>query len=158
MSDALLNGLNEMALRAIDLWYGAKFAYTHYWTATGTAAGAGAVRYALTGNPATLQWAGRMASFGVRAHGNAVLGVLRTPLVTGSTTTIGSAGAQLAKSVAVGYVIGAGAGTLASWALFGEKGRDAAHDLYMPGGASFLDDALFEMDTNIKSIYSHYMD
>lgn len=144
-------------MRAIDVWYIAKNVEEQYWTATGAAAGAGAMRYALTGNPATLQWAGRMASFGVRAHANAVLGVLRTPLMAGGTTSIGGAAATAASAAVLGYTIGALAGTAISQAAFGDEGGDLAADLYLPGGKSFFSDALFEMHTNAWKIGKHYL-
>ena len=60
-------------MSVVAAYYLAKDLEQKYWTATLSTATWGAARYLYTGNPATLKFAGRMASFGVRAHSNAVL-------------------------------------------------------------------------------------
>lgn len=96
--------------------------------------------------------AARTASFLARAHVNAVRGVLSTPMVRGGSQTLGKVVAKGSGYVAAGYLLGAGVGIGLSGALFGQSGAEKAWDLYKPGGASFIDEGLFGMADNIKTI------
>ena len=143
-------------MSVVAAYYLAKDLETKYWAATLSTATWGAARYLYTGNPATLKFAGKMASFGVRAHSNAVLGVLRTPLVTGGSTTLGGAAAQGVAALALGYTAGAVAGTAVSRVAFGQEGAEKALDLYLPGGAGFIEEGLLSIPSNAWYIASHY--
>jgi hypothetical protein len=143
-------------LRAIDAWYLATQVEQRFWQATAATAGSGLTRYALTGNPSTLRLAGRMASFGARAHFAAVRGVLGTTLVRGGTATLGSALATGAAAVGVGYTAGAVIGTGISQALFGDEGARVALDLYMDP-VKFVDKAILGVGDNISTIWNHYI-
>jgi len=141
----------------MDAWYLYRHAgeiYTHTMAAT---AGAGVARYALTGNPATLRYAGKMASFAIRAHANAVRGVLGTRLTMGSARTVGGALARGAGAVTAGYALGAAVGTGITAAAFG---NDAAMDLagLYSRPADFWDEALSPgaFAGNLSSVVSHY--
>ena len=63
-------------MSAVAAYYLAKDLEEKYWTATLSTAVFGAARLIYTGNPATLRFAGKMASFGLRAHSNAILAVI----------------------------------------------------------------------------------
>ncbi len=143
-------------MSVVAAYYLAKDLETKYWTATLSTATWGAARYLYTGNPATLKFAGKMASFGLRAHSNAVLGVLRTPLLTGGTTTLGGAAAQGVAAVAAGYTIGAVIGTGIAQVAFGDEGASKALDLYLPGGAGFVEEGLLSIPSNAWTIANHY--
>jgi hypothetical protein len=94
-----------------------------------------------------------MASFGIRAHVNALRAVATTPFSRGGTTTAGS----LLTGVAAGYALGSTIGTGISHVAFGDKGRDLAADLYLPGGASFIEEGLLRAPSNAKKILDHYL-
>ena len=141
----------------VAAYYLAKDLEQKYWTATLSTATWGAARYLYTGNPATLKFAGRMASFGLRAHSNAVMGVIRTPLVRGGASTLGSAAAQGIAAAALGYTAGAVIGTGISQVAFGDEGARKALDLYLPGGADFVSEGILSIPKNAWSIASHYV-
>lgn len=101
--------------------------------------------------------AARTASFLARAHVNAVRGVLGTTMVRGGTQTLGGNIARLSGAAVAGYALGATVGTLVSGHVFGHKGAEKALDLYMPGGASFIDEGIFGMLDNIHTIGDHYL-
>ena len=145
-------------MSVVAAYYLAKDLEQKYWTATLSTGVWGAARYLYTGNPATLKFAGRMASFGVRAHSNAVLGVLRTPLVRGGASTLGSAAAQGLAAVALGYTAGAVIGTGISQLAFGDEGAEQALDLYLPGGADFISEGVLSIPENAWKIASHYVE
>jgi len=143
-------------MNLVAAYYLARDLEQKYWTATLSTATWGAARYLYTGNPATLKFAGRMASFGVRAHSNAVLGVLRTPLVRGGASTLGGAAAQGIAAVALGYTAGAVIGTGIAKVAFGDEGAEKALDLYLPGGADFISEGILSIPENAWTIASHY--
>lgn len=112
----------------MDAWYLYSNAVNIYTHTTAATAGGGLARYVLTGNPTTLKYAGKMASFAIRAHGRALAGVLRTPLVSGGSATLGSALVRASGAVGAGYALGAGIGIAASELLFDDASR--AIELY----------------------------
>jgi len=142
-------------LRAIDAWHVARNLESMYWGYTAGTAGAGLARLLITGNPATLNTARSLASFGARAHFNAVRGVLGTSLVRGGTVTLGGAIATTTSAVALGYTAGAVIGTGISQLAFGEEGAKAALDLYS-SPAKFVDKGIMDMPKNIGTIIGHY--
>ena len=126
-----------------------------YWGYTAGAAGAGLARLAITGNPATLNHARSLASFGARAHFNAVRGVLGTTLVRGGTVTLGGAIATTTSAAALGYAAGAVVGTGISQLAFGDEGSRAAIDLYS-SPTKFVERGIIDMPNNIGTIVGHY--
>jgi len=142
-------------LRPIDLYYLGSNAEKYFWATTASTAGFGAARYIFTGNAATLRVAGQMASFGLRAHSNAIAAVMRTPLVAGGSS-VGSILAVQAAAIGAGYMIGATIGTGISQLAFGDEGAALALDLYGPGGADFIDDGLLSIPKNLETIFNHY--
>lgn len=140
-----------MELRPIDAWYLFQNMEKMYWGATAATIGSGLTRLALTGNPATLRFAGQMASLGARAHMHAIRGVLGTTLVRGGTTTVGGALAKGAASVAAGYAAGAAAGIGISRLAFGEEGMDTAIDLYS-SPTTFWNEAILGAPKNVATI------
>ena len=141
----------------VKTWYAIQYAETAFWGATTSTLGFGLGRAAYTGNWKTFQTGLRMASFGVRAHANAVRGVLNTPLSTRpGAKTLGRATANFALAVGAGYAIGSVVGTGAAYAAFGDEGAILAADLYAPGGANFWDDGLMKMGDNLSTIVHHY--
>ncbi len=143
-------------MRPVDVWYTYRHAgevYTHTVAAT---AGAGIARYALTGNPSTLRYAGKMASFAVRAHANAARGVLGTRLSMAGSRTLGGAIVRGAGAATAGYVIGAAVGTGISRIAFGEKGARDALDLYS-SPTKFYDKAILGFGDNVSDILGHYL-
>lgn len=143
-------------MNPLDVWLLGKKAETMYWGATASTFGAGVARYVYTRNPATLRLAGQMVSFGVRAHANAIRGVLSTPLARGSPVTLGGATARSAGAVGAGYAIGAVWGEIASYALFGREGQEKARDLYR-SPTDFWEKAILGAGKNVRDIGAHYM-
>jgi hypothetical protein len=96
--------------------------------ATLTAYGIGGAEFVLTGgrSAAGITRANKMASFIVRSHANAILGVLRTPLIRGGAMTVGKA----SGAVAAGAILGAVVGTAIARAGWGESGQEDALDLF----------------------------
>lgn len=128
----------------------------YYLFLTGSAYGSGAVRYSL-GNKKAFTIANRMASFYVRAHGNAIRGALLgrgpgffgTQLTTSAgSRTVGQMAARLSGAAAIGYGLGTAIGSGISYLAWGESGAQKAWDLYKPGGASFLREGLYDMPSN----------
>lgn len=142
-------------LRAIDAWHVARNLESMYWGATAGVAGSGLTRLLITGNPATLNYARQMASFGARAHFNAVRGVLGTTLVRGGSVTLGGAIATTTAAVGLGYAAGAVVGTGISQLAFGEQGARDALELYS-SPKKFWDDGIMGMGENIGTILGHY--
>jgi len=140
----------------MDAWHIARNIESIYWGYTAGTAGAGLARLALTGNPATLNTARSLASFGARAHVNAVRGVLGTTLARGGTVTLGGAIATGASAAALGYTAGAVIGTGIAQASFGDEGAKAALDLYS-SPAKFVEKGIMEMPQNIATIIGHYL-
>lgn len=136
-----------------DLYYIAGNAEKYYWASTGAALGFGAGQYFMGRGSSGLRLGSRMVSFGVRAHANAIRAVSSTKFVRGGSTTIGS----LAASAMVGYVLGSAIGTGVSHVAFGDRGRDLAVDLYLPGGASFIEEGILGAPSNLKRVVSHYL-
>ena len=143
-------------MRAIDAWHIGRNLESLYWGFTAGTAGYGLARLALTGNPATLNTARSLASFGARAHVNAVRGVLGTTLARGGTVTLGAAAAQGASAVALGYTAGAVIGTGISQLAFGDEGAREALDLYS-SPKKFWDEGILDMGDNIGTIIGHYV-
>ncbi len=103
--------------------------------------------------------AARTASFLLRAHGNAIRGVLQTRLTTqAGASTLGGSLARFSGAATAGYVLGSTIGTLTAGAIWGDDAAAKAYDLYAPGGASFIDEGIFGMADNIMTIASHYLD
>ncbi len=146
---------NISELRPIDAWHVARNLETMYWGYTAGTAGAGVARLLITGNPATLNSARSLASFGARAHFNAVRGVLGTTLTRGGTVTLGGAVATTTSAVALGYTAGAVVGTGISQLAFGEEGARTALDLYS-SPKKFIEKGILDMPKNIGTIIGHY--
>ena len=142
-------------LRPIDAWHVARNLESIYWGTTAGVAGSGVTRLLITGNPATLNYARQMASFGARAHFNAVRGVLGTTLVRGGSVTLGGAIATTTAAMGLGYTAGAVVGTGISQLAFGEEGAIAALDLYS-SPKKFYDKGIMDMPKNIGTIIGHY--
>lgn len=136
-----------------DLYYLAANAEKYYWASTGFALGLGSGQYVLGKGSSGLRLGSRMVSFGVRAHANAIRAVTSTKFIRGGSTTIGS----LVAGAALGYVLGSAVGTGVSHVAFGDRGRDLAADLYLPGGASFIEEGVLGAPSNLKRIVSHYL-
>lgn len=102
--------------------------------------------------------AARTADFLVRAHANAIRGVFNTKLTRSpKSPTLGGSAARFAGHVTAGYLAGATVGTLIAGHFWGHKGAEKALDLYMPGGASFIDEGIFGMADNAMTIADHYL-
>ncbi|AXH79452.1 MAG: hypothetical protein [Circular genetic element sp.] len=142
-------------LRPIDAWHVARNLESMYWGYTAGTAGAGLARLLITGNPATLNTARSLASFGARAHFNAVRGVLGTTIARGGTVTLGGAIATTTAAVGLGYAAGAVVGTGISQLAFGEEGARHALDLYS-SPKKFWDEGIMGMGENIGTILGHY--
>jgi hypothetical protein len=112
--------------KAVNAWTVYTNASKMYWGATAAQLGWGAGTFVATGGRATLGLtrAFQMASFGVRAHGNALRGVSRTSLLRGGKMTIGKASA----SIAAGYALGSAALLGIAQAGWGDSGFDDALD------------------------------
>ena len=143
-------------LRPIDAWHAARNIESMYWGYTAGTAGAGMARLLITGNPATLNTARALASFGARAHFNAVRGVLGTTLARGGTITLGGAIATGVSAAALGYATGALVGTGISQLAFGEEGARTALDLYS-SPKKFYEKGILDMPKNISTIVGHYL-
>ena len=143
-------------VRVVDVWYLYRNVSELYWGATATTAGFGVARGLYAGNWSTLKTAHKMLSFGVRAHWNAVRGVFNTRLVANAgSRTLGGAIRAGTASLAAAYALGAVGGIALSDILFDEK--ELAAELYLPGGPSFVDDALLSIPRNLEEIINHYL-
>ena len=143
-------------MNPVDAWLLAKKAEQMYWGATASTFGAGVARYVYTRNPATLRLAGQMASFGVRAHANAIRGVVSTPLARGSPVTLGGATVRAAGAVGTGYVLGALYGEAISYFAFGREGQLKARELYR-SPTDFWEKAILGAGKNVRDTGAHYM-
>jgi len=142
-------------MRMIDLFYAAQHGEEAYWSATAATAGSGITRYAITGNTATLRFAGRMVSFGTRAHINAVRAIWTTSLVRGGSVSLGGAVSLGLSAITLGYTSGAVIGTGISQILWGDEGAKAALDLYT-SPTKFWNDGILGMGGNIKTIWNSF--
>lgn len=140
----------------LDFYYATKKAEAAYWGATAATFGSGVTRYAITRNPQTLRYAGQMASFGVRAHVNALRGVASTPLVRGGPLTAGGALARVSGAITAGYVLGAVSGTIISETLFGYENSQRLAELYKSPGR-FWDEAIKSAPENMWKVIDHYL-
>lgn len=142
-----------MAVNLRDIYYLTQNAEKYYWASTGFCLGLGTGQWAMGRGTSMLRMGRNMASFGIRAHVNALRAVATTPFRAGSTTTASS----LVVGAIAGYALGATVGTAISHVAFGDKGRDLAADLYLPGGASFIEEGLLNAPSNAKKILDHYL-
>jgi len=155
-SDFIAEKQRPIDLRPIDLFHAVSNAESTYWGFTAGTAGAGLARYAITGNAATLHQARALASFGGRAHFNAVRAVLGTPLTRGGTATLGGTAMTITAAAMLGYTAGAVIGTAISQFAFGGDGARIALELYMDP-EEFVDKAIFGIGDNVSTILGHYL-
>jgi len=143
-------------VRVVDAWYLYKNISELYWGATATTAGFGVARGLYAGNWSTLKTAHKMLSFGLRAHWNTVRAVFNTRLVNqAGSRTLGQALKVGTASLAAAYTLGSVTGIAIADIFFDEK--ELAAELYLPGGPSFVDDALLAMPRNLEEILNHYL-
>lgn len=146
-----------------DAWYAYVNASALYAGATASTLGFGAARWLYTGHGGTFRTGVKMADLGLRMHFNAMRGVMSTPVSRGGNLTVGRAAIRGTSAVAAGYMLGAAATTAyvgSEHADFmggtPESRQSLALDLFMPGGASFIEDALFKMPQNVSAIWNRF--